>query len=108
MAIDASRSGFEGALDEPTRRAILELRRRIAEVERDGGGGGPGPGGISYVHNQGAVASTWTIAHNLGWYPNVTVIDSGGLVVEGDLSYPNINTVQLQFSGGFSGVAYLS
>lgn len=63
---------------------------------------------VSYVHTQGAPASTWTVPHNLGWYPNVTIIDSAGDAVDGDVLYSTTNTLTLKFSGAFSGHAYLS
>lgn len=63
----------------------------------------------SYRHDQGVPASVWTIAHNLGFNPSVTVINSAGDVVEGDIDYPDDDTVVLTFSGGgFGGSAYLS
>jgi hypothetical protein len=63
---------------------------------------------ISYLHNQTVPSSTWTITHNLRFMPNITVVDSGGTVVEGSYNYPNENTVVLSFNGAFSGKAYLS
>lgn len=63
---------------------------------------------VSYVHTQGAAASTWTVVHNLNFHPNVTVVTSGGSVVEGDIAYPTSNTLTLTFTSSFSGVAYLS
>lgn len=62
----------------------------------------------AYTHTQGAPANPWVITHNLGFRPNVIVIDSGGSVVEGDITYPTVNQMQIAFSGAFSGVAYLS
>ena len=73
--------------------------------------GPPGIGestGAGYAHVQGAVSDTWVITHNLGFYPNVTVIDSGGSEVEGDIVYQGLNVLTLTFSAAFSGVAYLS
>jgi len=63
---------------------------------------------LGYVHTQSVPASTWTITHGLGFTPNVTVVDSGGTVVEGSYNYPNNNSVILTFTGSFSGKAYLS
>lgn len=63
---------------------------------------------LGYVHTQSSAASVWTITHGLGFIPNVTVVDSGGSVVEGSYNYPNSNTVILTFNGSFSGKAYLS
>jgi hypothetical protein len=69
----------------------------------------PGGGGIpNYVHHQTVPAATWTISHNLGWYPNVTVFDSAGATVEGDITQVNTNQMTILFSGAFTGVAYLS
>lgn len=73
----------------------------------DGGSGGT-PVDVAYRHVQGTAASTWTIDHGLGFYPNVTVIDSGGSVAEGNIAYPMLTRVVLTFSAAFSGVAYLS
>lgn len=64
-------------------------------------------GGI-YTHNQGTSSSTWTITHNLGYYPSVTVVDNGNNVVIGDVSYVSVNQVSVSFSASFGGKAYLS
>lgn len=61
-----------------------------------------------YNHSQGVSASTWTITHNLGYYPNVQVVDSGGTNVIGDITYNSINQLTITFSASFSGNAYLS
>ena len=63
---------------------------------------------VAYHHVQGTSSAVWTINHYLGWQPNVTVQDSGGSVVEGEISYTSVNTLTVTFSGAFSGNAYLS
>jgi len=63
---------------------------------------------VSYFHTQGTAATTWTVTHNLGWYPNVTVMDSGGTTVEGDITHVSVNALTITFAGAFSGKAYLS
>ena len=67
-----------------------------------------GPAGSTYEHNQIAVASTWNIQHDLGFNPNVSVVDSAGSSIESDVWYDSINTLHLVFSVGISGKAYLS
>jgi len=62
----------------------------------------------TFTYTQGSPASTWNITHNLGYRPRVSVIDSGNSLVEGDISYPTVDTMVLTFSAAFSGVAYLS
>ena len=73
-----------------------------------GGGGGGTTGPVAYVHTQGAVAASWIVVHNLGFFPNVTVIDSSGATCEGDVAHIDSTTLTIQFSGGFTGTAYLS
>jgi hypothetical protein len=63
---------------------------------------------VSYEHMQGSANSSWTITHNLGFKPNVTVIDSAGNIVEGEIAYTNSNSLTVSFQSAFSGNAYLS
>lgn len=63
---------------------------------------------IAYSHIQGTASATWTITHNLDFYPNVTILDSAGTIVEGEIAYTSRNQVVLTFSAAFSGKAYLS
>ena len=61
-----------------------------------------------YVHAQGQASSTWTITHTLGGRPSVTVVDSAGTVVYGEVQYLSDTQVSVLFSAGFSGYAYLT
>ena len=63
---------------------------------------------IAYAHTQGVSASTWNIVHSLNFKPNVTIIDSAGSVVEGEIEYLDNNNLVLTFAYAFSGNAYLS
>lgn len=63
---------------------------------------------MSYTHVQGTPANPWVIDHPLSFRPNVTVVDSTGRQVEGDVVYTDVDTVTVGFSGAFSGTAYLS
>lgn len=69
---------------------------------------GPPGGGTTYIFHQDTPATVWTITHNLGNYPSVTVIDSGGSEVLGSPNYVSGNQVVLTFSAAFSGTAYLN
>lgn len=80
----------------------------IGETGPQGPAGTFNPTDLGYVHIQNTPSTTWTITHGLGFIPNITVVDSGGTVVEGSYNYPNANTVVLTFSSLFSGKAYLS
>lgn len=65
-------------------------------------------GPVSYTHTQYSASATWSITHNLGYRPNVTVSDSAGTIIEGGITYPTSNTIVLNFSSAFAGNAYLS
>ena len=66
------------------------------------------PVGGSYTHNQITSSTTWTITHNLGFFPAVSVVDSGGNYVIGDVNYVSQNIVTVSFNASFGGKAYLS
>ena len=65
-------------------------------------------GSPTFIFNQNTVATTWNIQHNLGKFPSITVIDTGDTVVAGEYTYIDNNNVQLNFSAGFAGKAYLN
>lgn len=62
-------------------------------------------GDLNYYHVQTSPSTTWTVIHSLNKYPSVTVIDSAGTVMEGDVSYTSLNQVVLTFQSSFSGSA---
>lgn len=70
--------------------------------------GAPGLDTGFYRHNQGGPSTHWVIQHNLGFYPAVTVQDSAGSVVYGDVVYVDVNNVTITFDSAFGGYANLS
>lgn len=62
----------------------------------------------NYVHTQNEPSETWTITHNLAKYPSVSVVDSAGTVVYGQIDYNSTNQATLTFSSSFSGKAYFN
>lgn len=62
----------------------------------------------TYMHRQTSASNTWTIEHGLGKHPSVTVVDSAGSVVMGEVQYISDNTIVISFRGTFSGTAYLN
>lgn len=56
----------------------------------------------NFVHNF-TVSQSVLVEHQLHKYPAVTVIDSAGDNVYGDVEYIDTNTLQLTFSAPFSG-----
>ena len=96
----------------------LALNELAVYLETQGISGPPGPPGpqgppgdgaaSSYTHVQSTPDDIWVIDHGLGFNPSVTVVDSGGAQVEGDVRYVSVVQVTITFSAGFSGKAYLS
>lgn len=52
--------------------------------------------------------AVWIIPHGMGFFPNVTTVDSTGRVVVGAVQYLDLNTVQVEFNSPFTGAAFLS
>lgn len=63
---------------------------------------------LNYLHTQTVASDTWVILHNLNKFPSVTVIDSAGNEIVGDVIYDDVNQVTLKFKGGFKGTATLN
>lgn len=60
------------------------------------------------IHTQASASTTWSITHSLGGRPSVTVVDSGGTVVIGEVVYNSDTSITINFSAAFSGFAYLT
>ena len=58
-----------------------------------------------YVHKQETSSDTWEVTHNLGKEPAVTVTDSAGTEVIGEVEYVSLNKCILRFQAPFSGKA---
>lgn len=78
-----------------------ELYTRVGSLEA-------GSADKHYVHEQATASAEWVVTHNLGKFPSVSVADSAGSVVEGDVTYLNENEIRLNFSALFSGSVYLN
>lgn len=59
-------------------------------------------------HIQDTAADTWLITHSIPYQPSLTILDSSGRVVEGDVTYLSATQIQVEFSAPFAGVAYMS
>lgn len=67
-----------------------------------------GIGDRTFVHDQIAASATWVVAHNLNCNPAVSVVDSAGDIVYGNVRYDSLNQITVTFSAPFSGKAYLN
>lgn len=65
-------------------------------------------GDKNYIHNQNFPDSTWEIYHHLNKKPSVTVTDSAGTVVEGQIIINDGIKVVITFNAPFTGIAILN
>ena len=61
-----------------------------------------------YPHRQKKVSKIWKINKKKKKKPSVTVVDSAGSKVIGEVIYIDDNNLELHFSAQFSGIAYLN
>lgn len=61
-----------------------------------------------YHHAQATPSATWSITHNLGKRPAVTVVDSGGNEWITNVEHVSDNALVIRFTAPFSGNAYLN
>lgn len=78
----------------------------VIQVGQQGPPGPPGPegpAGASYVHTQNSAATSWTVNHNLGFFPSVTCLNSGSVEIEGSVIHNSINQCTITFDVAVSG-----
>jgi hypothetical protein len=63
---------------------------------------------FSFTWEQQTNEIVWTIQHNLGYRPNVSIIDYGRNNIEADISHVDVNELTITFTSATSGYAYLS
>lgn len=61
-----------------------------------------------FRHDQGVPSSIWHIVHNMGKRPSITVTDTAGTKVEGQVEYISDSEIRITFSAAFSGYAELN
>lgn len=61
-----------------------------------------------YEHIQSTASATWTVDHDLNKRPSVTVVNSAGATVIGDVEYTSNNQCVLTFRAAFGGRAYFN
>jgi hypothetical protein len=63
---------------------------------------------FAHVHTQTLASSEWTVVHNLGKHPSVSIVDSAEEEVIGEVQHTDVNSLIIRFSAAFSGKAYLN
>lgn len=106
-------------MTDPVKKNVIQIRQSVNSVtvassgpqgpKGDAGANGTnGVDGGHFTFEQQVPSSSWSITHNLGYRPAVTVQDYGKIVLEGELDHINANSLTITFSEAISGYAYLS
>lgn len=104
VVIDESLAPVEVVVEPAETSVIVEAAIQGPKGDK----GDPGASGASFIHNQIASSNTWIIQHNLGYYPNLTTVDTAQNTIEGDVYYNNIDEITINFETSITGTAYLS
>lgn len=70
--------------------------------------GPAGPSGQSFTFTPADAREVWNITHNLGYQPNVMVVDNVGTEYFGAVVYTNTNSLTITFTSAVYATAYLS
>ena len=61
-----------------------------------------------FVFTQATPSTSWSVNHGLDKFPSVTVVDSAGTQVQGQVDYTDTNNLTISFENQFSGKAYIN
>ena len=61
-----------------------------------------------FEFTQGVPSTLWQIQHNLDKFPSVTTVNTNEIQVFGEVEYIDKNNLNVHFTAGFSGKAYLN
>jgi len=78
---------------------------RLVGTQGPAGASGSG-GGSTYTHTQSSALASWTVAHNLGRKPSITVVDNLDNRIEPDVTYLDTNTVRVTHASALIGKVY--
>ena len=62
----------------------------------------------NWIYTQNIPNNVWSITHPLNKFPSISIKDSAGTNVYGEINYIDISTLTITFNSSFSGVAILN
>jgi|SRR5271165_1748867 len=65
----------------------------------------PGPPGASYLFTQNSPVTLWTVNHNLGFVPSVTLYTTGGQEMDAEIVHVSNNQCLVYFISAQAGTA---
>jgi len=103
-----------GIVKIPTSDGVTKVVETVTGVLKVVSAGPPGPQGPigpvggQFVHSQGSPSGTWTINHNLGFRPNVTLLDTGGVEFDATVVHTSVNQAIATLAPALAGTAICS
>lgn len=61
-----------------------------------------------FMYEQRVASNVWVIEHNLNKYPSVTIVDSAGTVIIGQVIYVDSDTIVVTFNIKLTGTVFLN
>ena len=65
-------------------------------------------GDLNFVFTQAVPAVTWTVTHNFGKFPSVSIVDTNDQEVFAQVDYVDVNSLTITFSSAQAGKAYIN
>ncbi len=91
----------------PVSRVVQQTTQtQVVKQVEAGPQGIPGSAAATYTHLQTAALSIWTVPHNLGRKPSITVVDNLDQRIEPDVTYIDDNTVRITHGSALTGKVY--
>ena len=86
---------------------VIQAQTKTVKIITPGPQGPPGEAAQGYKHTQSSPSTTWTITHNLGFYPSVELLNAGSQEIEGDVVHLSQNVTVAYFTTPIAGFARL-
>lgn len=97
--------------EQPTSTVLVDEVESV-QIVTAGTQGPPGPPGVSsnasFQHTQAAASDTWTVNHNLGFRPAVSILSVGGREMWAEVIHTSVNQFIAYFDAPTSGIAICS
>jgi hypothetical protein len=93
--------GFGQVFEGTTVHAILAITSSFTSGE-------PGTGDLNYIFTQITPATTWEIAHSLGKYPSASIVDDANREIWADVTYVDVDSLEVYFASPTTGKVYLN
>ncbi len=89
----------------PNSVTVVQETVRIVSVGTQGPAGPAGDAGSQFVYTQASDSASWTVNHNLGHRPQVTLLTVGGSEFFADITHNSVNQLTVTLKTALAGSA---